>query len=97
MKTCSRCGNSVGLEDKYCSSCGISIAPQENIVSAPIRTQKIGDIRFNLGMIYFNMGEFDDAIETFEAVLNEDPGNRKASEMCEQAREKLAALSRREN
>ena len=89
MKTCSRCGNPVGLEDKYCSSCGIPIAPQENIASAMILTQEIGDIRFKLGMIYFNMGKFDLAVETFEQIIKSDPANSEALDMCDQARGKL--------
>ena len=87
MKTCTRCGSAVGLEDKYCGSCGIDLAAQAQNKN-PTATQQslnVNDIRFNLGVVYLKAGKFAQAIETFGEILKTDPENLQVRSMYEQA------------
>lgn len=41
----------------------------------------IEDVRNNLGIVYYKMGKFDQALNEFKAVLKNNPNDIKAKEM----------------
>lgn len=91
MSTCPKCGATTNAEDIFCGACGLKLAAM--VPQAPNNTMltqkelKAIDIRFNLGVVYFKMGKYDQAMETFEKILQEEPNNIRVLDMCERIRE----------
>jgi tetratricopeptide (TPR) repeat protein len=89
MNRCKRCGKAFGAEDKFCGFCGFNRAA---LVTCELDTQralKVNDIQFNLGIVYYEVGKYAQAMETFEKILEENPDNLRVRAMYERARKAL--------
>ncbi len=89
MHHCSKCSSLLYPDDKFCGQCGTAIVNDENNAKK-LMTQmelKIEDVRSNLGVVYFKMGRFDEAVSCFEKILKEDPDNLSARTMLEMIKE----------
>ena len=93
MKLCLNCYDPVNQGDQLCRSCGIRLDVQEKQGFTSMQTQNVGDIRINLGLIYFNMKQYDLAIENLEAIFKQSPDNEPARKICELARQQKANVN----
>ena len=81
---CFKCGASFIGGDKFCPQCGIEL---ENSLVGNFKTQigmNIEDVRTNLGMVYFKMGDYEKALNEFQQVLKHNPDDAKAKTMIKQ-------------
>jgi Tfp pilus assembly protein PilF len=89
MDVCANCGAVYDSVDIYCGKCGVKIEPPE---ISPFMTQtglNVADVRSNLGVVYFKMGKFSEALMEFEKVLSRNPDDGRAREMIKKIHEKL--------
>ena len=77
--------------DLFCGACGQELSDRVECATVTEQELKVNDVRFNLGVVYVRMGKYGEAIKTFEKILQDDPSNSKALEMCQRAREMQAA------
>lgn len=80
---CKQCGSEYLPLDKFCPQCGAKL---ETTNQSPFTTQvglNIEDMRNNLGIVYYKMGKFDQALKEFKEVLKHNPDDPKALEMIE--------------
>lgn len=89
MNICPRCGKFYDPEDKFCGFCGFNLAALMTTERDTQRALKVSDIHFNLGMVYYKMGKFDLAMQTFENCLEKNPDNLRVRNMYKQARKAL--------
>ncbi len=92
MSVCSHCGANHEAEDRYCSQCGKQLSPF-NIPGA-MTTQKaldISDVRYRLGMVYFRKGLYPRALEIWEKILQDRPGDKDLAALVQDARSRQEA------
>jgi Tfp pilus assembly protein PilF len=87
MKRCPRCGTGANEEDAYCGSCGYHLLVEGSTPGVTQKELKADDIRLNLGMVYYKMGKYAQAVEVFEKILQHDPDNLQVLDWCERARQ----------
>lgn len=91
MIVCSNCGIRCEDEDEFCGQCG---QPIDFFGHAPTLTQKelkACDIHYNLGVVYFKMGKYEQALESIEKLLRENPSHQQALEMRRRIRTRMEA------
>lgn len=91
MNICKRCGEIFNPEDKFCGFCGFNLAALETSELATQQALKANDIQFNLGLVYYKMGKYTQALEIFEQFLEKDPHNVQVKDLYENAREAVKA------
>ncbi len=89
MSTCPRCGKSHGLDDRFCGFCGYNLAVSGRSDFETMRDLKVSDIQFDLGVLYYNEGKYEQALEVFEKIRAANPENSQVKEMTELARAQL--------
>ncbi|MFQ5602957.1 MAG: tetratricopeptide repeat protein [bacterium] len=83
---CPRCYKQYALEDKFCGFCGFNLSALPTAEMITQRAMRVSDIQFNLGMVYFNMGKYEQALQNFEKCIEESPDNLSFREMYEKAK-----------
>ena len=80
---CTQCGAEYIAQDKFCPQCGAKLdATSQSIYSTQVGLN-IEDVRNNLGVVYYKMGKYDQALNEFKAVLKNNPNDMKAKEMID--------------
>lgn len=93
MPECPSCKTPHQPDDRYCNQCGKRLEREEVMESGAL-TQKsldLVDVHFNLGLVYFKKGDFNQAIATWQKALERDPGNELLQEHIDEAKAKLDA------
>ncbi|KAA3618875.1 MAG: tetratricopeptide repeat protein [Calditrichaeota bacterium] len=78
MKVCPKCQAENYPIDNFCGSCGFKFEALGNGLGLTQKELKAADIKTNLGLVYYNMGKYDSALEVLEKVLESDPENHQA-------------------
>ena len=78
MKVCPKCQAENELIDNFCGICGFKFDAFSKGLGLTQKELKAVDIKTNLGLVYFNMGKYDEALEVLDKVLANDPGNQPA-------------------
>lgn len=89
MSTCPRCGKAHGLDDRFCGFCGYNLAVSSRSDFETMRDLKASDIQFDLGVLYYNEGKYEQALEVFERIGAANPENAQVKKMSELARAQL--------
>ena len=89
MTTCPKCGSERYPEDVFCGMCGIKLALPDRIPNLTQKEITVEDVRSKLGMVYFKMNKFEEAIEIFEKTLEINPNDQEARKMLGLIKEKL--------
>ena len=86
---CHRCGSPYKSEDRFCGFCGynLSVTNSSNFVTMHAIHAK--DIQYDLGLLYFKEGKYQEALEIFEKIQKETPDNLQVINMYERTREAL--------
>ena len=88
MNLCTKCGTKNYDGDKFCGKCGVKIDVPE---MSPFMTQagfSVAEVRSNLGVVYFKMGRYAEALDEFKKVLVRNPNDARALDMVLQIEEK---------
>ncbi len=82
---CNICKSEITKDDKFCGNCGSEINSEDGEVQKFMTQQeiKLDDVRSNLGMVYFRMGKYDEALECYKKILEQNPDNLSAKTMIE--------------
>lgn len=84
MNVCPSCGYTIYPEDNFCGQCGKKITVSEGSAFLTQSALRVEDVRTNLGMVYYKMGNMEKAIEEFRKVLKANPDDAKARQMLDQ-------------
>ena len=91
MNLCPRCARSCENEDRFCGICGYNLTVQNASDFVTKYAVRVKDIQFDLGVVYFREGKYQEAFEIFERIHRDDPDNIPVIEMYERTREALNA------
>ena len=86
---CQRCGSPYKSEDRFCGFCGYNLTVKNESNFVTMHAMNAGDIQFDLAVLYFKEGKYNEALEIFEKIRKEKPDNLQVINMCERAREAL--------
>lgn len=93
MAVCPRCGKAHGSDDRFCGFCGYNLTVESRSDFVTQRDLKVKDIRFNLGVLYFNGNKYEEAVDIFGKILHDTPDHLQAIDMYERAKSALAEAS----
>ena len=86
--TCSRCGKFYNSGDRFCGFCGYNLNVSDtNFVT--LHDLNAQDVQFDLGLLYFKEGKYQDALEIFERMKKKKPDDLQVMNMYERTREAL--------
>ena len=91
MPECQNCKTPYSSEDRYCNQCGARLIEPE-FMDSGARTQKslsLIDVHYNLGLVYFKKGKFQEALEVWEKALSREPGNEMLQERIAEVKARL--------
>ena len=91
MPECPNCKTLYGPEDRYCNQCGDRLIEPE-FMDSGARTQKslsLIDVHYDLGLVYFKKGKFQEALEVWEKALSREPGNEMLQERIDEVKARL--------
>jgi tetratricopeptide (TPR) repeat protein len=95
MPECASCNTPYEADDRYCSQCGERLVESEFIGSG-IRTHKslsLLDVQYNLGLVYYKKGKYEEALEIWGKALEQDPENSEILARMAAAREQIQESS----
>jgi predicted amidophosphoribosyltransferase len=94
MPTCPKCQAETLPEDKYCSQCGSKLVRsfQTSGGKATQKAMKTSDIRYKLGMIYFKRKKYQEAINTWQKLLEDESENVAVKQLIDEARKKMKII-----
>ena len=81
MKLCPKCAANISPEDKFCGMCGFEVISFKEMQYLTQKDIKVDDIRQKLGMVYYKMGKYEEALEIFQQSLEKNPDDKDAKEM----------------
>lgn len=82
MIRCPRCSEEVFPDDLFCGNCGRKLDSGDAEQLMKTQTElRVEDVRSNLGIVYYKMGKYEEAIGAFKKVLENNPEDEKALEM----------------
>ena len=87
MPICPRCGVQCEPDDKYCGKCGQRLFSTITKGKATQEVLSVAKVRYKLGLIYYKKGDLSDAIEIWQAALEDDPENLAVKLLIEKAQE----------
>ena len=82
---CARCGSPVGPNDRFCGFCGYNLTVKNESNFVTMHAMNVRDIQFDLGLLYFKEGKFQEALEIFETIKKKKPDNLQVINMYERA------------
>lgn len=91
MPKCPKCQTEALPEDKYCSRCGHKLARSLQTRGGKVtqKAMKADDIRYKLGIIYFKREKYQEAINIWQKLLEEESENVAVKQLIDEARKKL--------
>ena len=89
MDKCLKCSADIFPEDRYCGQCGTAVQNEAAPVFSTQNSLKVEDVRFNLALVYFKMGKYEQALLEFEKVLKANPNDQQALEMKKKIEEAM--------
>jgi ABC-type phosphate transport system ATPase subunit len=87
MNACNYCSEDLVSGDRYCTKCGRQSSSLAS--EGEVTTQKaldVTDVRYRLGMVYYKKNQFSRAIQIWEKILEERPGDRDLDALIQDAR-----------
>jgi len=81
MNICPRCGRPYSREHRFCGLCGYNLLVTDSADFVTKRDMKVKDIQFELGVLYFDDGKFEQALAIFERILKKEPDNLQVMDM----------------
>lgn len=91
MNVCTNCNTIYYEGDKYCGKCGVKLASPDIASYMTSAGLNVAEVRSNLGIVYFKMGRFEEALNEFKKVLSRNPNDGRSKEMIRKIEEKLAS------
>lgn len=88
MNVCTKCDTTYYDGDKFCGKCGVKIEVAEVPSYMTQGGLNVSEVRSNLGVVYFKMGKYPEALNEFKKVLIRNPNDPKALDMIRQIEEK---------
>ena len=89
---CTRCDTVFFDGDIFCGKCGVKLEVQETPQYMTQPGLNVAEVRSNLGVVYFKMGRFPEALNEFKKVLLRDPNDARALEMIKQIEEQQESI-----
>ena len=91
MPECPNCKTPYSSEDRYCNQCGTRLNHAEFMESGALTQKSLSlvDVHYNLGLVYFKKGQYQEALETWEKGLTKDPGNEVLQERIAEVKARL--------
>ena len=89
MQKCPKCESEQLPEDVFCGMCGFKLDSSERMSHVTQKELTVEDVRVKLGMVYYRMGKYHEAIDIFEKTLKTNPDDPVAKRMLETIKEKL--------
>ena len=89
MNNCPKCEHERLQEDIYCGMCGFKLDSSNHTSHITQKELTVEDVRIKLGMVYFKMEKYHEAIDIFEMILKSNPDDPVAKKMLESIKEKL--------
>lgn len=86
---CQRCGSPHKSEDRFCGFCGYNLTVENDSDFVTMHAINAKDIQFDLGLMYFKEGKYQEALDIFDKIQKEKPDNLQVINMCERTREAL--------
>ena len=77
MPECPSCKTPHLVDDRYCGQCGARLVAEE-FTESGARTRKslnLVDVQYNLGLVYYKQGQYQEALETWQKALESNPAN----------------------
>lgn len=93
MKDCPKCGSERLPEDVYCGMCGYKLDSHDQMSHITQKELTVEDVRVKLGMVYYRMGKYHEAIDIFEKTLKMNPDDAVAKRMLDAIKDKLFETS----
>jgi len=90
MNSCPNCGAHIEETDNYCGQCRFKLVPDKMEATLTHREINVQEVRSNLGLVYFKMGKFKEALEIFEKNLEIKPSDQHAKQMINLIKEELS-------
>ncbi|MDA0746425.1 MAG: hypothetical protein O2954_07890 [bacterium] len=89
MPTCAHCGMEYENESRYCSRCGRQVSVRGAMEDlATEKALDITDVRYKLGMVFFKQRLYKRAIEVWQKILDEHPGDGDLERLIQDARDR---------
>ncbi|MEJ2053694.1 MAG: tetratricopeptide repeat protein [Calditrichaceae bacterium] len=89
MQNCQRCNSERLPEDIYCGMCGYKLDSHDRMSHITQKELTVEDVRVKLGMVYYRMEKYHEAIDIFDKTLKINPDDPVAKRMLEAIKEKL--------
>jgi len=83
MNTCPKCSAATESIDNFCGHCGYELELQPSTQSMTQDDLKLENVQYNLGIIYLKMKKYNEALDIFENLLEDDPDNEKVKDKVE--------------
>jgi tetratricopeptide (TPR) repeat protein len=94
MNICLKCNAPYEPEDRYCGHCGERLPP--SAAEEKGLTQKalsLSDVRYKLGMVYYQKGQYTQAVEIWQKLLEDHPDTPSVQSLIEQAEARSRGVS----
>ena len=91
MPECPHCETPYESGDRYCGQCGTRLITPK-FMNSGAQTQKslsLADVHYNLGLVYFKKGRYQEALETWDKALEKDPANTLLQKRIAEAKARL--------
>lgn len=75
MNNCPKCSASTHSIDNFCGHCGCELELQPSTQSMTKDDLKLENVQYNLGIIYLKMKKYNEALDIFQNLLEDDPEN----------------------
>ncbi len=87
MKTCPRCHTPNSDEHRFCGLCGYNLAVESVSNFVTKVAIKANDVQFDLGVLCYKDGKYDQAVAIFQNLLDSNPDNLQVAQMLQQVQE----------
>ena len=84
MNNCPKCSAKTNSVDKFCGQCGYELEIQPGTQSMTQDDLKLENVQYNLGIIYLKMKKYQEALDIFQNLLEDDPDNLKVKSKVDQ-------------
>ena len=94
MNICPKCKAPYEPEDRYCGQCGerlpLSDAEEKGLTQKAL---SLSDVRYKLGMVYYQKGQYAKAVEVWQKLLEDHPDTPSVQSLIEQAKARSHGIS----
>lgn len=94
MSPCPKCHSETYPGDKYCGQCGHKLVSSSHMRGGEMtqKSMKAADVRYKLGMVYFKRGKYEEAIKSWQKLLEDESENEAVKQLIDEARRKLKRI-----